>query len=138
MADKLCRLRKYGRRKRRARTPEVFDRLARLYWRYHWQVYGPHVNLWRSGMDRAGEMRDLRRTMREQEAWGKFSGRNANRLAELERQERVERWGFDPLCLAVWSFALAYCLLFWLAVGVQLWGLAKSLIGGIMSTVTGG
>lgn len=87
---------------------------------------------------RAEEMRDLRRTMREQEAWGKFSVRSANRLAELERQERLDRWGFDPLCLAVWSFALAYCPLFWLAVGAQLWGFAKPLIGGIMRTMTGG
>lgn len=63
-------------------------------------------------MDRAEEMRDLRRTMREQEAWGKLSVRSANRLAELEAEERVERWGFDPLCLATCTFALAYCLLF--------------------------
>jgi hypothetical protein len=65
----------------------------------------------RSGMDRQTEMRDLRRTMREQEAWGKFSVRSANRLAELERQERLDRWGFDPLCLATWTFVLAYCIL---------------------------
>lgn len=89
-------------------------------------------------MNRAEEMRDLRRTMREQEAWGNFSVRGANRLAELERQERLERRGFDPLCLATWTFVLAYCLLFWLAVGVPLWGFAKPLIGGIMRTMTGG
>lgn len=46
MADKWCRLRKYMKRKRRAKTPEKFDQWARMYWRYHFQCYGPHVNLW--------------------------------------------------------------------------------------------
>jgi hypothetical protein len=46
MASKECRLRKYRRKKLRAKTPEKFNRWARLYWRYHWQVYGPPVNLW--------------------------------------------------------------------------------------------
>jgi hypothetical protein len=46
MASKVHRLRKYGRRKRRATDPVKFNRLARLYWRYHRQVYGDPANLW--------------------------------------------------------------------------------------------
>lgn len=48
MSDKFCRLRKYRRKKLNAvGDPQKWDRLARLYWRYHYQVYGPHVNLWK-------------------------------------------------------------------------------------------
>ncbi len=46
MANRECRLRKYRRKKLRASDPVKFDRLAKLYWRYHRQVYGKHVNLW--------------------------------------------------------------------------------------------
>lgn len=46
MSEKHCRLRKYRSKKRRATDPKKFDRLVRLYWRYHFQVYGHHVNLW--------------------------------------------------------------------------------------------
>ena len=46
MASRECRLRKYLRKKRRATDPAKFDRLARLYWRYHRQVHGNHVCLW--------------------------------------------------------------------------------------------
>lgn len=46
MSSDACRLRKYLRKKRRAKVPAKFDRLARLYWRYHFKVHGPHVNLW--------------------------------------------------------------------------------------------
>lgn len=46
MADKHCRLRKYLRKKRRAKTAERFVYYARLYWRYHYQVYGPLICLW--------------------------------------------------------------------------------------------
>ena len=46
MASKECRLRKYLRKKRRAKTPEKFNRWARLYWRYHFQVHGPHECIW--------------------------------------------------------------------------------------------
>jgi hypothetical protein len=46
MADDRHRLRKYLRKKRQAKTSKAFDRLARLYWRYHFKVYGPHVSLW--------------------------------------------------------------------------------------------
>lgn len=45
MSSNEHRLRKYLRKKRRATTAR-FDRLARLYWRYHFKVYGPHINLW--------------------------------------------------------------------------------------------
>lgn len=48
MANNACRLRKYRRKKQRAKTPKAFARLAALYWRYHFKVYGPHVNLWAS------------------------------------------------------------------------------------------
>lgn len=34
------RLRKYARKKR------AHSRYVNLYWRYHFQFYGPHVNLW--------------------------------------------------------------------------------------------
>lgn len=88
--------------------------------------------------ERQLEMDRLRRTMREQEAWGKFSVRNANRLGQLEAEERAERWGFDPLCAATWAFAVSYCLLFWLSVGAGLWRFAKPLIDGMMALTTGG
>jgi hypothetical protein len=39
-------LRKYQRIKRKAKRSEKFDRFARLYWRYHFKFYGPHVPLW--------------------------------------------------------------------------------------------
>jgi len=47
MTSDAHRLRKYLRKKRRAKSSEAFNRLARLYWRYHFKVYGPHINLWR-------------------------------------------------------------------------------------------
>jgi hypothetical protein len=47
MSNATCRLRKYRRKKLRAKDPAKFDRLARLYWRYHHQVYGPVQCLWR-------------------------------------------------------------------------------------------
>lgn len=40
MADNHCRLAKYKRKKRRAKTLLEFDRLAVLYWRYHRKVHG--------------------------------------------------------------------------------------------------
>jgi hypothetical protein len=40
---KLHRLRRI---KRRKKDPKSFDHFARLYWRYHFKVYGKHVNLW--------------------------------------------------------------------------------------------
>lgn len=46
MANKECRLRKYLRKKRRNTSPALFDKYARLYWRYHFQVHGLHRNLW--------------------------------------------------------------------------------------------
>lgn len=46
MANKFCKLRKYMRKKRRAKEPKKFDRLARLYWRYHWQIYKAPENMW--------------------------------------------------------------------------------------------
>ena len=46
MASDNCRLRKYLRKKRRASDPAKFNRLAALYWRYHFKVYGGHVSLW--------------------------------------------------------------------------------------------
>jgi hypothetical protein len=49
MSSNACRLRKYLRKKRRARDPKKFDRLARLYWRYHFKVYGGHIQLWSAG-----------------------------------------------------------------------------------------
>jgi len=46
MANDQCRLRKYRKRKLRAKDPVKFDRLVKLYWRYHFKIYGPHINLW--------------------------------------------------------------------------------------------
>jgi len=41
------RLRKYRRKQAAARgNPKKWDRLARLSWRYHFKVHGPHINLW--------------------------------------------------------------------------------------------
>lgn len=39
-------LRKYQRIKRKARKSAKFNHFARLYWRYHFKVYGPHISLW--------------------------------------------------------------------------------------------
>lgn len=42
-------LRRYFRIKRRKHGYDraaSFNRFARLYWRYHFKVYGPHLNLW--------------------------------------------------------------------------------------------
>jgi ABC-type uncharacterized transport system YnjBCD substrate-binding protein len=46
MTSAAHRLRKYRRKKQRAKDPAMFNRLARLYWRYHHQVYGPVKSLW--------------------------------------------------------------------------------------------
>lgn len=46
MKSAETKLRKIQRIKRKARTSRKFDHWARLYWRYHFQVYGPHVSLW--------------------------------------------------------------------------------------------
>lgn len=52
MANNLCRLRKYRRKKNAAltRSPHVLDgktdRLLMLYWRYHHKIYGKRTNLW--------------------------------------------------------------------------------------------
>lgn len=46
MSSNECRLRKYRRKKQRARTPAAFNRLAILYWRYHLKVYGPVQCIW--------------------------------------------------------------------------------------------
>jgi hypothetical protein len=46
MSSNCHRLRKYERKKRKARDPQKFNRLARLYWRYHFKVHGPHACLW--------------------------------------------------------------------------------------------
>lgn len=40
-------LRKYQRIKRKAKRSAKFDHFARLYWRYHFKFYGPHICLWR-------------------------------------------------------------------------------------------
>jgi len=77
-------------------------------------------------MDRHAEIAGLRRTIAAQEAWGKFSVRNHNRLAELEAEERVERWGFDWQKLAFLLLALGYCGLFWWWAISQIWGLAQT------------
>jgi hypothetical protein len=45
VSNNACRLRKYLRKKRRP-SPDRLDWLTRLYWRYHFKVHGPHVNLW--------------------------------------------------------------------------------------------
>lgn len=46
MSSNLHRLRKYRRKKQRASDPAKFERLARLYWRYHFKVYGQHQLIW--------------------------------------------------------------------------------------------
>lgn len=74
-------------------------------------------------MDRLAEIINLRSTIAAQEAWGKFSVRNHNRLAELEAGERVERWGFD------WQkLALTYCGLFWAGTFAGIWVYLSPLI----------
>lgn len=47
MRSQEVKLRRYWRIKRRKRDSKSFTRFANLYWRYHFKVYGPHVNLWR-------------------------------------------------------------------------------------------
>lgn len=64
-------------------------------------------------MDRQAEIIDRRRTMAAQEAWGKFSVRNANRLAELEAEERRANGQIDWGKRAFWVLGLSYCGLFW-------------------------
>lgn len=44
---KLRRLQRIKRRKHGANRAKSFDHWARLYWRYHFKVHGPHINLWR-------------------------------------------------------------------------------------------
>lgn len=77
-------------------------------------------------MSRQAEIVRLRDTIAAQEAWGKFSVRNHNRLAELEAEERVERWGFDWQKRAFLLLALGYCGLFWWWAISQIWGLAQT------------
>jgi hypothetical protein len=84
-------------------------------------------------MDRQAEIIDLHSTIAAQEAWGKFSVRNHNRLAELEAEERVERWGFDWQKLAFWLLALAYCGLFWAATFAEIWAYLSPLIRAMMN-----
>ena len=45
MADDKCRLRKYKRKKAKARTIEDFDRYTVLYYRYVRKVFGPRKYL---------------------------------------------------------------------------------------------
>jgi hypothetical protein len=45
MADDRCRLRKYKRKKAKARTLEDFDRYTVLYYRYVRKVFGPRKYL---------------------------------------------------------------------------------------------
>lgn len=40
------RLRKYRRKKQACRDRVKFNRLSRLYWRYHMKVYGPTKLIW--------------------------------------------------------------------------------------------
>lgn len=86
----------------------------------------------RPTMGRQAEIAGLRRTIAAQEAWGKFSVRNHNRLAQLEAEERTERWGFDWQKLAFWLLALAYCGLFWWQAFSQIWGLAQTALRAII------
>ena len=46
MANNLCRLRKYRKKKLRTKDPKKFLHYANLYWRYHYKVYGPLVDIW--------------------------------------------------------------------------------------------
>lgn len=46
MANASARLRKYKRKKDAAKCAQKWDRLARLYWRYHIAVYGPPGKVW--------------------------------------------------------------------------------------------
>ena len=83
-------------------------------------------------MSRQAEIIQLRETIRAQEAWGKFSACSANQLAQLEAEERAERWGFDWQKLAFWLLALAYCGLFWWQAFSQIWGLAQTALRAII------
>jgi hypothetical protein len=46
MTSLETKLRRLLRIKRRKHTSAPFNHFARLYWRYHFKFYGPHVNLW--------------------------------------------------------------------------------------------
>lgn len=83
-------------------------------------------------MSRQAEIIQLRETIRAQEAWGKFSACSANQLAQLEAEERVGRWGFDPVGPVTWAFALACCVAFWLGLGMSIWRFAEPLIRGMI------
>lgn len=46
MANKEARLKRYRKRKLQTKNSEKLERWTKLYWRYHFQVYGPHTSLW--------------------------------------------------------------------------------------------
>lgn len=84
-------------------------------------------------MDRKAEIAGLKLRIRQQEAWGKTSVHTYNQLAALEAEERRENGQLDWGKLGFWTFAMAYCFVFWYGVLAGIWGYLSPLIHAMMN-----
>lgn len=82
-------------------------------------------------MDKRAQLADMRQRYAAQMAYGSKGTGLGNRIAELEDELRpawlrcVRRLGF-------WAFVLAYCGVFWLAIGAGIWQHLYPLIQAMM------
>lgn len=80
---------------------------------------------------RRTELASMRRRHAEQVAYGAKGTSLANQIARLEDELRPA-WLRNARRLGFWAFALAYCFLFYLAVGAGIWGYISPLIRAMM------
>ena len=82
-------------------------------------------------MDKRAELATLRQQYDEKLAWGGKCTRLGNRIATLEDELRPE-WLRVIRRLGFWVFVLAYCGIFWLAIGAGIWQHLSPLIRSMM------
>lgn len=82
-------------------------------------------------MDRRAELADMRRRHADQVAYGLKGTYLANQIARLEDELRPQ-WLRAAMNLGFWAFVLAYCGVFWFAVGAGIWGFVSPLIHAMM------
>lgn len=62
--------------------------------------------------------------------WEQIGVENAKHRARKARLRAEGR--IDWRCAGFWAFALAYCAVFWIAVGAQIWAFTSPLIRAIL------
>lgn len=82
-------------------------------------------------MDKRAELATLRQQYNEKLAWGGKCTRLGNRIATLEDELRP-LWLRQARFLGFWAFVLAYCGVFWFAIGAGIWQHLVPLIRAMM------